>query len=147
MRATRGMGALHAEDSPRSLSEIRTLISNRGFIIKTRSVKNWENGIFEAERYLKEDLRKIYGAGQKGNKPSPLGSAIPPQTSAVRFRPIKDGTEWLLAAFEAPHSKVLGSASRKTASSPILKNIDFTRPPPPLKNAFGGSRENRYGRR
>lgn len=132
MRITRGMGAVQASDANAdSFAYIDETLQNHGFTIK-RSNKThqiWDAVLEEAGKWLKNDLRKEFGAG--GNKKSALGSIAPVrQTSAVYLRPIKLNGALMFSAFEAPHEKVLGEASKRLHSGPVLASRDFTQPAP-----------------
>jgi len=124
LRSTRGLGALHCKEVNHSES-LDSALTKLGFVIRIRDKAegflSYESALRDYASWLRYDFRKQF----KANRPSPLGSSTPRQTSAVRFRPLKrsDGKlSWL--AYEAPHSKVLGPQSR--TSEPLLRNKDFT---------------------
>tara|TARA_Y100000588_G_C14246178_1_gene921526 strand:- start:7 stop:945 length:939 start_codon:yes stop_codon:yes gene_type:complete len=147
MRATRGMGALQAINPPKNEEEIKAFLNNNGFLYKSRKTDGWKDTIFQAEQYLKEhkNLRgQKYKAGKFGDRPSPLGSATPRQTSSVWFRPIYLEGSWKLVIFEAPHQRVLGRESKKAAPGQILNDLDLTEDPP--KKTFGSTRKKNWGR-
>lgn len=136
LRVTRGLGAIQAADATLdSFAETDQLLTDRGFTIR-RSDKThriWDAVLEEAGKWLQGDLRKKFGAGgvNKTAQATALGSIKPVrQTSAVHLRPIKLNDKLIFSAFEAPHGKVLGLASKQSHSVPVLKNRDFTLPPP-----------------
>lgn len=149
MHVTRGLGAVQCSKvSAESLSAAIKLIEGAGFTYRqsNRSHKIWDAALKEAGQWLQNDMRKEFGAGGVKKPPaaSALGSTpvsenllrrnrwtqVPRQTSAVYLRPIKQNGHLVLAAFEAPHQRVLGEASRIKHSAPILKSRDFTQGPP-----------------
>ncbi len=133
LRLTRGMGALHCLDYQTDLETTKARAgalfkSTFAFKFRDQFWAKWEDAVFDAELWLKNDLRKEFNATKV--KSSPLGNSVGPrQTSAVYFRPIKfsDG-RFSLLIFEAPHSRVLESKSRRPA--PVIENRPFTGPAP-----------------
>lgn len=139
MRVTRGFGAIQAKGvNKASFAQLDAELQNRGFVIRrgVREHERWDKLMEEAGRWLKNDLRKEFGAGGGGKPPKPakasaLGSINPVrQTSAIYLRPVEFGGRLIFSAFEAPHTKVLGRDSRTVHSSPVLESRDFTRRPP-----------------
>ncbi|MDB0056970.1 type III-B CRISPR module RAMP protein Cmr1 [Akkermansiaceae bacterium] len=136
LRVTRGFGAIQAREvTSSSFSETDQLLESRGFIVRrsNRTHRIWDAALEEAGKWLQGDLRKEFGAG--GNKKDPQASAlgsIKPvrQTSAVHLRPIQLDGNLIFSAFEAPHSKILGEASKRQHPQQVLKNRDFTQGPP-----------------
>lgn len=141
LRVTRGFGALQAKSvTDSSFKEIDSLLEQKGFVIQKGSSKHqdWISWMKKAGTVLKEDLRKDFGAG--GNEKQPLASAlgsipvsekklrekrwsqVPRQTSAVYLRPIKIEGNLILCAFEAPHDRVLGEASKRPHPHPVLQD-------------------------
>lgn len=139
LRVTRGLGAIQATDvTLDSFTKVDQLLTDRGFTIRRsdKTHKVWDAVFTEAGKWLQGDLRKgEFGAG--GNKKPPrataLGSIKPVrQTSAVYLRPIQLNRNLIFSAFEAPHDKVLGEASKRMHTEPVLKSRDFTQLPPML---------------
>ena len=142
MHVTRGLGAIQSSDvNEQSWTEAINLLERCGFTIRQSAQRHkiWDGVLKEAGQWLQNDLRKEFGAG--GNRKPPqataLGSAAPRQTSAVYLRPVKQNGELIFTAFEAPHARVLGSASRQVHSAPILQSRDFTQAPPPAQQQAG----------
>lgn len=137
LRMTRGMGAIQASDvTSESFTKVDELLTERGFTIR-RSNKThqiWDAVFTEAGKWLKGDLRKgDFGAGgnKKPAQATALGSIKPVrQMSAVYLRPIRLNGNLVFSAFEAPHARVLGEASKRRHSEPVLKSRDFTQHPP-----------------
>jgi CRISPR type III-B/RAMP module RAMP protein Cmr1 len=136
MHVTRGLGAVQCSkvdaDSRKLAIE---LIEGAGFTYRqsTQNHKIWDAVLKEAGQWLQNDLRKEFGAGgnKKPAQATGLGSALPVrQTSAVYIHPIKQNDNLIFAAFEAPHDKILGTASKRPHIQPILKSRDFTKAPP-----------------
>ena len=103
----------------------------------------WDAVLKEAGQWLQNDMRKEFGAGgnQKPAQATALGSAQPVrQTSAVYLRPIKQNGHLIFAAFEAPHDKILGAASKRPHTQPILQSRDFTKAPPQAPQQGGRPR-------
>lgn len=125
LRATRGLGAftcLERPLTPETLKLNASIIKSQGFsfIEKQSGIKSWNSAIYRAGDVLKNELRSKHKAGRNGDKPSPLGTSVPRQTSAVYLRPVlmADKT-FSLILFEAPASRVLGIAS--CPGSPVLE--------------------------
>ena len=135
MHITRGLGAIQDQSlSDDSWEASENILENRGFVLRksNRAHNMWDSVLKEAGQWLQGDLRKEFGAG--GNRKPPqstaLGAASPRQTSAVYLRPIKKEGKLWFAAFEAPHARVLGEASKRRHHEPILRSRDFTKSPP-----------------
>lgn len=130
MRATRGMGNITCDNYQQDYVErAQELLVPAGFTVKWdgKSFRNWEQALFQAEKWLKNKLRKDHPSKRK----TPLGSASPRQTSAVSFRIIKITPEtYKLLIFEAPHERVLDPNHQTQTRRPIIKKIDFTANPP-----------------
>lgn len=129
LRVTRGLGALQAHGATaESRSSLDEYLTNKGFVIQhtNRSHDDWTSLMRHAGRILQDPLRKIYGAGgnKKPAKATALGNINPTrQSSALHLRPIEANSKLYLSAFEAPHGKVLGNASRNAHSQQILREI------------------------
>ena len=146
MRLTRGMGAWLCESFPTTLGEAqsaaRRLLDPSGITVRFRNVTftDWEEAIFDAEKWLKNDFRKENNAEKRPE--SPLGGVRNKprfrQTSAVYFRPLllADGRFGLMI-FEVPHERVLSQNAR--TSRPLLENRSFEGNPPE-----GEMRESRW---
>jgi len=124
LRSTRGLGAIHCAKAP-DAHAIEEALIKQGFVLRWREkpegFTTYESALKDYASWLRYDFRKQF----KADRPSPLGSSTPRQTSALRFRCFKrpDGKfGWL--AYEAPHSRVLGQASRK--NEPLLKQKAFS---------------------
>ena len=142
MRVTRGMGAVQATVvTSESFTDCDQMLTSAGFTMRmsNRAHQDWVKVMEEAGKWLKNDLRKEFGAGDDKNpKASALGSIQPAlgsiqpvrQTSAVYLRPIKLDGQLIFSAFEAPHHKILGERSKQMHSQPVLETRDFTEPPP-----------------
>ncbi len=124
LRGTRGLGALHCADIP-DAHAIEESLTKLGFVLRWRDkidgFTSYEAALKDYASWLRYDFRKQFNA----DRPSPLGSSTPRQSSALRFRCFMrpDGKfDWL--AYEAPHSRVLGQASRKP--TPLLTQCAFT---------------------
>ena len=136
MHITRGLGAIQATDAnEQSWKNASAAIELAGFTIRHSQCKHldWKSVLKEAGQWLQNDLRKEFGAGgnRKPAQATALGSATPVrQTSAVYLRPIKQNGSLIFAAFEAPHARVLGAASKSKHSKPVLQSRDFTQSPP-----------------
>ncbi len=164
MHITRGLGAVQSTDVNEQSWRIATdLLVQSGFTLRQSLQKHkiWDAVLKEAGQWLQNDLRREFGAGGNEKQPSAsaLGSTpvseqkirqkrwqqVPRQTSAVYLRPIKKNEVLIFTAFEAPHGRVLGDASRRNHKEPILSKRDFTKPPPVSNhNAGGGNRQRRY---
>lgn len=124
LRSTRGLGALHCA----KFSDARIVeeaLAKLGFTLrwreKSEGFPSYESALRDYASWLRYDFRKQF----KADRSSPLGTSTPRQSSALRFRCFKrtDGKfGWL--AYEAPHSRVLGQASRRSA--PLLAKKTFT---------------------
>lgn len=128
LRGTRGLGAFHCNEAT-DLDGVIASLKAKSFTIQRRtnpeSFSDYSAALKDWAAWLRYRLRKDY----KAERPSPLGSSAPRQTSAVRFRPIRatDGSfTWL--AYEAPAPRVLGNESTK--SSPLLARYNFDGPAP-----------------
>jgi CRISPR type III-B/RAMP module RAMP protein Cmr1 len=128
LRATRGLGAFHCPALPGD-QMLEDALTNVGFVFRRRDnpegFTSYDSALKDYASWLRYDFRKRF----KAATPSPLGSSSPRQASAIRFRCYKraDGRlGWL--AYEAPHSRILGVASRH--SEPILRNMKFEGHPP-----------------
>ena len=136
MHITRGLGAIQAIDTnEQTWQDASAVIEAAGFTIRHSQHKHpdWKSVLKEAGQWLQNDLRKEFGAGgnRKPAQATPLGSATPVrQSSSVYLRPIKRNGSLFFAAFEAPHSRVLGAASKGKHNTPVLQSRDFTQPPP-----------------
>lgn len=136
LRVTRGLGAIQAKGvTANSFVETDRLLTNRGFTIRrsNKTHRIWDAVLEEAGKWLQGDLRKEFGAGgnKKPAQATALGSIKPVrQTSAVYLRPIQLDESLIFSAFEAPHDRVLGQASKHMHSGPVLGDRDFTLPPP-----------------
>lgn len=131
MRATRGMGAVRCETFDGALENYKQaasrIMNQSEFAVRwaEKSSDKWEQVIFDAEKWLKNDLRKQYNAKKCD---SPLGRDNPRQTSAVYFRPVKADDKYVLLVFEAPHEKVLSQNSR--TDQPVISKRAFAGNPP-----------------
>ena len=149
MHVTRGLGAVQcSEVNTESWKRAIDLIEGKGFTYRqsNKTHKVWDAVLEEAGKWLMNDLRKEFGAGGVKKHPTAtaLGSTpaseselrknrwtqVPRQTSAVYLRPIKQNGNLIFAAFEAPHARVLGAASKSKHSAPVLQSRDFTQPAP-----------------
>jgi CRISPR type III-B/RAMP module RAMP protein Cmr1 len=137
MHITRGLGAVQdINTTPESWQTVNGLLTQRGFTIRQATPKpdnKWDSVLKEAGQWLQNDLRKEFGAGgnKKPAQATALGSAMPVrQTSAVYLRPVKQNGNLIFAAFEAPHARVLGAASKGKHNAPVLQTRDFTQTPP-----------------
>lgn len=132
LRVTRGFGAVQGKNvSSNSFKKVNALLNANGFILRSgrKALQDWKAWMNEAGDILQNILRQDFGAG--GNKKpavaSPLGSINPVrQTSAVYLRPIKEKSGLIFMAFEAPHDKVLGAASRQALNKRVLSDRDFS---------------------
>ncbi len=128
LRLTRGMGAIacntHFSGNLASFQKSAVILEDSGFTVRWRDqiFRSWQAAISDAEKWLKNDLRKEFNA--KKQRSSPLGSDSPRQTSAVYFRPIRIDEGYALLIFEAPHAMVLSPASRR--DSPAIEKRSFT---------------------
>lgn len=116
LRVTRGLGAFVLRNPiVCSVDDAKGIIQRAGFSVEekeiskvsfagtigsfvkgTRRVQGWRN-----------DLKN------KEETPSPMGTASPRQTSAIRFRPVEmDDGHWRLVVFSPPYERVLGEVSR-----------------------------------
>lgn len=140
MRLTRGMGAWQCAELDHSTGAIEAdaaEIIRRGFEVNfgNRGFATAQDAILDAEKWLKNDLRKEFNANKR--PASPLGgirkSPSLRQTSAVYLRPIREGHTYTMLYFEAPHSRVLGDESRRGVTSPVLqgRHLQGTPPSPP----------------
>jgi len=130
LRATRGLGAFHCKQTA-NLDVVITSLGKKAnpFTIRRRSdpddFSDYASALKDWAAWLRYRLRKEH----KAERPSPLGSSDPRQTSAIRFRPIRTNNgrvAWL--AFEPPGSRVLGTESRR--HSPLLSGYNFAGPAP-----------------
>jgi len=148
MHTTRCLGAVQcSEVNAGSWDSAIKLIESARFTYRQsdKTHKIWNEVLKEAGQWLQNDMRKEFGAGgnKKPAKATALGSALPVrQTSAVYLRPIKQNGDLIFAAFEAPHDKVLGAASKQPHAHPILQSRDFTNAPPQAPQQ-GGHRRSR----
>jgi hypothetical protein len=124
LRGTRGLGAFICQEATNLDSVIRSLTA-KSFTVRRRtspdSFSDYSSTLRDWAAWLRYRLRKDH----KAERPSPLGSSVPRQTSAVRFRPFRtrDGNfSWL--AYEAPANRVLGSDSSRNA--PLLAHYQFS---------------------
>jgi CRISPR/Cas system CMR-associated protein Cmr1 (group 7 of RAMP superfamily) len=128
LRVTRGLGAFQCEERPATeaaLEHCRSMIQARAFEwrIAHQDLQNWTSAIDAAGNLLRHKLRAAFSAGRGGDRPTPLGSSKPRQTSAVYLRPVRrPDSSYSLVVFEAPANRVLGLPSR--AGSPALSVID-----------------------
>ncbi len=117
LRITRGLGSFHCEEHPFDLQVLRPILDTAHFAIEECGVSGDVNKMADKIGSLVKGTRKSKGwinDMKKGAEiPSPLGTSLERQTSAIYFRPIKDGNTLRLVAFEAPHDRVLGSPSRR----------------------------------
>lgn len=129
MRLTRGMGALSCANYDGNLSDYKRaandILTSSKFCVRWRDISfpSWDAAIFDAEKWLKNDLRRTFNARRCTN--SPLGCDRPRQTSAIYFRPIKCGNQYHLMIFEAPHRRVLSQQSCRHFPEPILQQKTF----------------------
>lgn len=135
MHVTRGLGSVQdISVTKKSYQEADQILRDAGFQIQQsqQSHRDWKQVMTEAGKWLKNDLRKEFGAGgvKKPKQATALGSAEPRQTSALHLQPIKLDDVLCLAVFEAPHERVLGDASRVRHSTQIMTSRDFTKTPP-----------------
>jgi CRISPR-associated protein Cmr1 len=140
MRLTRGMGVWRCEEFSGSFEDFQAAakrILEPAFVVRFRdhSFKTWEKAIFDAEKWLKNDLRdKVKGFKAQTTPESPVGGIHDNrrQTSAVYFRPLRtDNGDCELMIFEAPHQKVLSpQAIRNAGNAPMLRNRTFEGGPP-----------------
>lgn len=138
MRSRRGMGAFRCVNvgfGADRLDEAEQHLLTSRFAVKRYPFSfgdsNYEQAMIEAENRLK-DMRKSVGSGRdKKPNPSALGTAQPRQASAVLFRPVRspDG-HYELFLIEAPLDRVLS----KGPQTPLLQNVDVTRPAPDRLN-------------
>ncbi len=136
MRSTRGMGAWYCEsyspDLAETMAAAKRLLEPRGFVVRFRDTafRRWEDAVFDAEKWLKSDLRKEFNANRRPE--SPLGGIRDNpkfrQTSAVYLRPIVVKAGYGLLIFEAPHIRVLAPEARTT--QPVLSTRTFSGAPP-----------------
>ncbi len=159
MHVSRGLGAVQcSEVNQQSWGDAIALIESAGFTYRqsNKTHQIWDEVLKEAGQWLMNGLRKDFGAGGVKKQPAAtaLGSTpkpeselrkhrwnqVPRQTSAVYLRPIKQNGYLIFAAFEAPHDKVLGAASKRPHTAPILQSRDFTKSPPPAPQQGGRSR-------
>ncbi len=159
MHVTRGLGAIQCSSvDKQSWENAIQLIKSAGFTYQQsdKTHRIWNEALTEAGQWLMNGLRKEFGAGGVKKQPTAtaLGSTpksdselrknrwtqVPRQTSAVYLRPIKQNGDLIFAAFEAPHDKVLGSASKQPHAHPILQSRDFTKAAPQAPQQDGRSR-------
>jgi len=133
LRATRGLGAFHC-NHPTDIQKVISSLEGRMFTIRMRTdpseFGDYSSALKDWASWLRYKLRKDH----KAERPSPLGGSggsDTRQASAVHFRPYRIGNNkiaWL--AFEAPASRVLGTASSKNFPLPLLSNYCFSGPAP-----------------
>ncbi len=140
LRTTRGFGAMQAAGvNENSFATLDAELQKHGFVIRrgSRLHDKWDSLMDEAGKWLKNDLRKDFGAGGgpgRGGKPpqaTALGSINPVrQTSAVHLRPVEIKGKLIFSAFEAPHDRVLGPESNARHKMQVLVSKNFTQAPP-----------------
>lgn len=146
MHVTRGLGAVQCSKvDSESWKRAIECIESAGFTYQKSAYTHeiWQAVLKEAGQWLQNDMRKEFGAGgnKKPAQATGLGSALPVrQTSAVYLRPIKQNDKLVFAAFEAPHNRVLGIASKSKHNHPILKDRDFQNAPPTAPQQSGRPR-------
>lgn len=140
MHVTRGLGAIQCSSmDAESYKQAVELITRKGFIYRQSNNTHEKMGaaLTEAGAWLMKERCENFGAGGVNKQPTAtaLGSTpkpdselrrknwsqVPRQTSAVYLRPIKQNNGLRLVAFEAPHGRVLGAASKNAHKEPILK--------------------------
>jgi len=136
MRLTRGMGAWDCGGYSRDLALTKAaanrLLEKHGFTVRFREAAftRWQDVVFDAEKWLRDDLRKEFNANRRPE--SPLGGIRDNpkfrQTSAVYLRPIVVEGGYGLLLFEAPHERILTREAR--TSRPILSTRTFAGAPP-----------------
>ena len=132
LRATRGLGAFHCNQVT-DIQKVISSLESRTFTIRRRAnpseFGDYSSALKDWASWLRYKMRKD---PNKAERPSPLGGNggdDPRQASAVHFRPIRiANNRFTWVAFEAPASRVLGTASRR--NSPLLSNYDFSGPAP-----------------
>lgn len=140
MRLTRGMGAWECAELDHSRTAIdanAAEITRRGFVVNrgNRGFGSALDAILDGEKWLQNNLRKDFNANKQ--PASPLGGIRQRpslrQTSAVYLRPVREGTNYTMLFFEAPHRRVLGDESRAAAAKPVLqgRRLSGTAPEPP----------------
>lgn len=117
LRVTRGLGAFHCLEKPFDLQTVGTMLQAAGFAIEDRGKTGSLDATVKMIGSLVKGTRKNKGwrndLKHSDETPSPMGTSIERQTSAIYFRPVKEGNDGMrLIVFEAPHERVLGPASR-----------------------------------
>ena len=121
LRVTRGLGAFHCLEKPFDLQTVGPILQAAGFAIEDRGNTGSLDATVKMIGSLVKGTRKDKGWRndmKHGNETrSPMGTSIERQTSAIYFRPVKDGAGLRLIVFEAPHERVLGPTSRRPVST------------------------------
>lgn len=117
LRVTRGLGAFHCAEMPFNLQAVGPMLQAAGFAIEDRGTTGSLDATVKMIGSLVKGTRKAKGwrndLKHGDETPSPLGTSIERQMSAIYFRPVKDGNGLRLIVFEAPHERVLGSVSSR----------------------------------
>jgi CRISPR type III-B/RAMP module RAMP protein Cmr1 len=137
MRLTRGMGVWECEGVDHSSSAVDSdlgEIEGRGFEAR-RGSGNFGSAleaIFHGEKWLKhlrtKDQKELSSKNHTAMGWIDENSSGKRQTSAVYFRPIREGDKYTMLYFEAPHHRVLGEESRRQC--PVLRGLDLSANPP-----------------
>jgi CRISPR type III-B/RAMP module RAMP protein Cmr1 len=119
LRSTRGLGCFECKERPfssdlfkQTLTRIRSAAPS--FIAEAGSYHGPADGLIGALGAQLRGLRTGFSAGKPGqSKPTPLGSSLPRQASAVHMRPVRiSESSYGIVVFEAPADRVLGPQSR-----------------------------------
>lgn len=88
LRSTRGLGAFHCATVP-DAHIVEDALTRKGFVLRWRdtpeSFTTYESALKDYASWLRYDFRRKF----KADRPSPLGSSSPRQSSAIRFRCFK----------------------------------------------------------
>jgi len=117
LRVTRGLGAFHCAERPFDLQTMRPVLNAADFAIEDCGMTGSLNATVDRIGSLVKGTRKQKGwtndLKHGDETPSPMGTSLKRQTSAIYFRPVEAGGSLRLIVFEAPHDRVLGSESRR----------------------------------
>jgi len=121
LRATRGLGAMSCKEHPFRMDTVEPILRNSGFAIEDQGATGNLDATVKKIGALVKGTRKDKGwrndLKHGEETPSPMGTSITRQTSAIYFRPVEDGGGLRLIVFEAPHDRILDESSRKPSKT------------------------------
>lgn len=118
LRATRGLGAFALEEPACTFDEVKNILEEANFSVEIKETD--QRAFANTIGSLVKGTRKEHGwcndCKHNTYTPSPMGTPMPRQTSAIHFRPIVLANgKWQLAVFSPPYERVLGEASCRNA--------------------------------